>query len=48
MSMIALPKIEIHPFQTTSVYETYLLEISGRFFEIGKNTKSYCLLRLLI
>lgn len=33
-----LQKIEIRPFQTTSVHETYLLEISGRFFEIGKDT----------
>lgn len=38
MSMIDLLQIEIHPFQTTSVHETYLLEISGRFFEIGKDT----------
>lgn len=36
--MIDLQKIEIHPFQTTSVHETYLLEMSGRFFEIGKDT----------
>lgn len=33
-----LQKIEIRPFQTTSVHETYLLEISGRYFEIGKDT----------
>lgn len=33
-----LQRIEIRPFQTTSIHETYLLEISGRFFEIGKDT----------
>lgn len=33
-----LQKIEIRPFQTASIHETYLLEISGRFFEIGKDT----------
>lgn len=38
MSTIELQKIEIHPFQTTSTHETCLLEIAGRFFEIGKDT----------
>lgn len=41
MSTIELQKIEIHPFQTTSTHETCLLEIAGRFFEIGKDTENY-------
>lgn len=37
MSTIELQNIEIHPFQTTSNHETCLLEIAGRFFEVGKD-----------
>ena len=32
-----LQEIEIRPFSTSSLHETFLMEVSGRFFEIGKD-----------
>ena len=33
-----LQQLTIHPFQTASQYNTYLLETERRFFEISKET----------
>ncbi len=35
--MINLQQITIQPFPTSSTHETCLMEVSGRFFEIGKD-----------
>lgn len=35
--MINLQQITIRPFPTSSTHETCLMEVSGRFFEIGKD-----------
>ena len=36
-----LQEIEIRPFSTSSLHETFLMEVSGRFFEIGKDCLLY-------
>ena len=35
--MINLQQITVRPFPTSSTHETCLMEVSGRFFEIGKD-----------
>lgn len=38
MNTLNLQQITIQSFPTTSAHETYLMEVAGRFFEIGKDT----------